>query len=174
MQTLLAIGAFVFAYMEFKRWRNELLGSKRIELAIKLGKSALEVKQAFKEARNPLGTGAPEYKPESTLAEKRRQDLEYDYNQRLQRISDKLEKLYDARWEISILFSENENIEEYVKVYNAQFHTLQVAMFSVLNDPNAKDFVDTIYGGLKPNDEFSRPIEDATNKLLEIARRYTR
>ena len=32
IQTILAVGAFIFAYTEFKKWRQELLGSKRINL----------------------------------------------------------------------------------------------------------------------------------------------
>ena len=54
IQTVITIGAFIFAYKEFQKWRVQLLGTKKIELAIALGKSAIEVREAFKKARSPI------------------------------------------------------------------------------------------------------------------------
>jgi len=104
IQTILAIGGFIFAYAEFKKWRTELLGSKKIEVALRLGKAAIEAREAFAGARNPFGQNAPEYKPNSTPDQKYQQDQEYDFNQRLQLVAAKLEPLYDIRWK-SLFYS---------------------------------------------------------------------
>jgi hypothetical protein len=179
IQTLLAIGAFIFTYGEFKKWRTELLGTKKIELALRLGKAAIEVREAFKYASSFIGSirdsRTAEYKPDSTPAEKLKQDQEYGFNQQLERIHSRLEQLYDIRWEILVLFGENESIDEQVKIYNAKFHELQRAMFLVFQNEGTTRELDMIHSGFTiAYDEFGKEIEITTEKLLKLAHKYTK
>ena len=172
IQTVLAVGAFVLAYSEFKKWRHELLGSKRIEIAIQLGKVAIEIREAFKSARSPFSfnSKAPEHEPDSSPDEKLKKDQEHDFNQRLQKVSEQLEKIYELRWEVQVLFGQD--INEEVKRYNAKFHELQAAMLRIHRNKGSDEDIDLVFSTSK--DEFSEEVEDVTTKLFDFARRYTR
>ncbi len=172
IQTILAVGAFIFAYAEFKKWRQELLGSKRIELAIQLGKVAIEIREAFKYARSPFsfGSKSSQYETNSSPEEKQRQDQEHDFNQRLQTVSKELEKIYELRWEIQVLF--DKDINEDVKKYNAKFHELQFAMLRIHKDKGSDSDFDVVFS--TSEDEFSEEIEQITSRLFDFARKYTR
>lgn len=183
IQTLVAIGAFIFAYAEFKKWRVELLGNKKIDLALRLGIAAIEVREAFKYARMFFRRGgegkAPEYKAGSTPEEIEKQNkeiekqnLEHDFNQRLQHIQSKLSLLYNIRWEAVMLLSDNENIEEQIAIYNAKFHELQRAMLRVYKSEQTEEEFTIVFSS--GDDDFGRTIEDNTNKLLKLAQKYTR
>lgn len=173
-QFWLALFAITVAYREFKKWRVELLGSKKIELALKLGKAAIAIRDGFRDARNPVRAivHAPEYRPDSTNGEKKKQDEEYDFNQRLQRLLERLEPLYEIRWEISVLFDEDESIEEQVKLYNAKFHELQNAMYAIFSGKPTEKVQNIVSAGFSGTDDFGKEIDAITSKLLELARRY--
>lgn len=170
-QTVLAMGAFILAYREFKQWRIELLGSKKIEAALKLGKLAREIKQAFTTARAPMGyiVKAPEYKSGSTKDEMAKQDREYSLRQRLHPLQEKLRQLNEFNWEISILFDPKDSIEEQITAYNAKFSELWLAIETTIDGERTIKETKTMYGD--GNDEFSKGIEQITNELLIFARK---
>lgn len=181
VQTMLGIAAILIARREVRKWRMEALGNKKIDLAIRLGKAALAVRDGFKDARNPVRRGdihAPEYKPNSTADEKRLEDEKYDYAQRLNMIASRLEPLYEIRWEMSVLFAENERIEEIVKLYNAKHSELGTAMWLITSggrftDAQKEKAYDTLIAGNSGTDTFGENVEAITQQMLEIARKYT-
>ncbi len=69
---------FGFAYRELHKWRTELVGTKKIELAMELGRVALETRRALKDIRSHIVDSlppAPEYPSHITTEEAKR---EYD------------------------------------------------------------------------------------------------
>ncbi len=179
-QTIIGVIAVCFALYESRKWRKQLLNSKKIDLAIRLGKVSIALRDGFRDARNPLnGTvKAPEYRPESTTEQKIKQNEEYNYNLRLELIKVRLEPLYEIRWEMSVLFDENESIVELVKLYNGKFSELQNAMESILYDDIPDDLkvisLNKVIAGRDGTDEFGKSVEAITDKMLEIAGKYTR
>ncbi len=172
IQTLLGLAAILLAFREVRKWRTELLGSRKIELAIKLGYMAKTVNEVFKSGRGAWGQKAPEYKPNTTEADRWKQDREYDFNERLKLIQSKLEPLNELSWEMSALFDDYQEIEVQVGQYNRKFNELRVAMQMEYHERGQKDFTDVIYGGYDNANEFSRDIEIITNKLQEFAHKH--
>jgi hypothetical protein len=174
IQIAVAIGAFLFAYREFKQWRFELLGSKKIEAGLRLGKLAREIKQAFITARWPVGYAlkAPEYRPDSTPAEKERQDKAYTFEQRIQPLREKLRQLNEFSWEIAVLFGENDSIDGQVRAYNDKFAEFCAAIETTLDGERTVKETKIMYGD--GNDEFSKAIEQITDELLVFARKHVR
>lgn len=155
IQTILALGAFIYAYQEFKHWRIQLLGSKRIDLAIELGETALKIKHAFYNARNPF-----------TFGEK---SLEEDYNQRLALISEELQDLYEIQAKVIILLGDD--IEDYVKEYNQLFSKLKNAMYLSYKERASDGDMEIVFRSTK-DDEFGNEVEKHTEKILKFIRRY--
>jgi|GEM_PF-5091030 len=67
IQTIVIVVSFGLAYRQFIRWREEIIGSKQIDLAIQIGKNAIRVREGFKSARSPFKTSLkrnPDITPE--------------------------------------------------------------------------------------------------------------
>ncbi len=178
VQTILIVVGLWFTAKELRKWRTELLGSKKVDAALRLGKTALSVKQAFKQARITTLL-LPEAKfddgtPFEVREQARKEQEQEEYRQRLQLIVDRLNELYDIRWEFSLLFGENDQIEDYVKSFNLLYSTYRFAVSSQFNGQYSKEHADVLFEGHdQSGDKFGQSIEENTNKLLEIARRYT-
>jgi len=174
IQTVLAVGAFVFAYQEFKKWRAELLGSKKIELAIKLGLTAFEVRKAFAQARPFMSYSkkAPEYRPNSTPEEMKHQDRAYEMNELLRPVLEKLRQLEAIAWEVSVLFGDDDHIDSQIIAYNQKLMELGRAMLIRLDGrPTEKE--NSILSGDPGGDDFSKGVDTITEQLLGVARKYT-
>jgi hypothetical protein len=178
IQALVAFVAITLAFHEYRksndRQINEKKMDRKLDLAIRLGKAALAVKSAFYAARSPIGYARknPEYAPNASHEEKYRQDREYDFNTRLQLIQPELEKMYDIKWEILVLFGNDDSIEAQVDFYNAKYHDLQQAMLKSLYDKATERQDAILFRGIE-GDEFGKAIAENTDKILVFAQKYT-
>ncbi len=181
IQTALVIMGFIVTYGEFKKWREELLGSKKIEVALRLGRAANAFQEAFAAARffarSPAKRPASEYSQDISQEERLKQDRLYDFEQLLSSLRIPLHELYAVRTEISILFDDNEQIREHVKMCNGLYMEFAVAVRSNIEGRGSEEDHKVMFArpsGTQGVDLFGQRIEDATNELLKIARKHTR
>lgn len=152
-QTALAVGAFIFAYFELNRWRKELIGGKKIEVAIQLGKAALKIRDSFVSARSPFGYG----------------ELKEDFEHRRKILVEAIQPIYEIALEAEILF--NIDIGTHIKAYNSQFHKFNVAMRMIL-DGSARVDTRTLVYRTEEKDEFEKEVERITDEILNIVRKH--
>ncbi len=172
VQSFIALFAIVLGYRELQKWRHELIGKKRFEVALEAGKAAIRMKEAFKSARNPFGfKNDVEYKEESTEDEKRYQDKEFEFNRRLSKVYQALTNLLELGLDIELLFANNINQE--IKIYEDKIHELKISMHNILDNQKGIKDIRTVYGYGSSDDPIHQEIEEVTNKILDFARKYT-
>lgn len=160
IQTILAVGAFIFAYREFKQWRIELVGSEEVKLAIKIAKSAVRIQDTFRKARSNFGTVGI--------------TTEESFNKKLDNINNHLQDLYELRWDAKAILSED--IAKTVSTYTKSYNQLRDSMHRIIRERPIEGDKSLVFEYSQNNeeDEFQKEIDEATEKLLEIAQRYIR
>jgi len=147
-------------------------------LALRLGKAVIGVREGFKHARNPFTFARSNTQNQSdevlNKEDQRRQDREYEFDQRLEMVHSKLLELYDIRWEVSVLFGRKGDFEEEIKAYNKKFAELRNAMIAIyMRQATEKDYA-TLYAGFdQKDDEFGKAINEITDRFLLFVQRYT-
>jgi hypothetical protein len=155
IQTVLALGGFIFAYREFKQWRIELLGTKEVDVALKLAKCVVKIRDAFFSARS--------------VGSREAQEKEFEY--RLARIHEELQNLYDIRWDFEALTGVE--ISDEVKIFTTKFRELQFAMYDILHEKHHLENDRKLVNSEQPeDDEFGQAIVTNSDKLLKMARKY--
>jgi hypothetical protein len=155
IQTVLALDGFIFAYREFKQWRIELLGTKEVDIALKLAKCVVKIRDAFFNARSVVDWEAQEK----------------EFQNRLDAIHSELLNLYEIRWEFEALTGIE--MADEVKVFTAKFREIQFAMYDLLHEKyDVENARRLIYSSKPENDEFGQSIITNSDKLLKVARKY--
>jgi hypothetical protein len=179
-QTLLIIFGFVFTYKQLRVWRVELLGSKRIDAAIALGKATVKIEAAFQSARNPF-TYQLDEEITNKLREKSKSEndfhhlkQEFEFNRRLGFVLDALKALDEAYLDCQILIGDQ--VEEYIKDLNKKHKELHAALYRVHHaqgdEAQLEKAYAIVYSGVDPEDEFGKEVSKLTQKLRVIVRNY--
>jgi hypothetical protein len=189
---LSALAVAIFAWLGLKTWRKELTGKAKFEIARNMMRLGFELKDAFGWVRHPF-TRVNEY------ADRPKQDTEakdesqiidewYAKGNRLRSVAEILNKIIEAQWEAECLLEENsvESIKDAVKSYRESYADLYSAITTYFQCRQqeirfSKPYKDQEWlEGLHPkiyaitDDEFSKKVEDATERLSSTLKEYVR
>ena len=189
---LSAIAVAVFAWLGLKIWRKELTGKAKFETARNMMRLGFELKAYFEAARNPF-TRSNEW-ADRTKQEDEQENISqvldkwYARGNRLKPIVESLNKIIEAQWECEILLNESsaQSTKEAVQSYKESYVDLASAIssyFDTLYDEARtgelykdqkwlKELRNTIYS--VTNDDFSKKIEEATDKLSSTLKQYVK
>ena len=123
-QILVALFAIKLAGKEIRKWRQELLGTKQVELAIRLGKAAYRVQNSFESARSVSGTRT------------------YDtYSAYTNDIEEALRRMQDIKIDASLILSKDDvqAISKQVNTYYAQLVKLKMAIWLKYHPEDAEN-----------------------------------
>jgi hypothetical protein len=176
IQTFMIIVGFRLAYQQFIRWREEIIGSKQIDLAIQIGKSAIRVREGFEIARSPGGTSLrhnPDITPEEMeklQTEHQAQEAEY----RVRSIRDPLNQLKELVWEASLIFDTkfDADMQKYMQAYWVLLRDFRVAL--LLRMDGLLKATDPRYHVVyfsSEEDEFGLKIAAITEQIQELAKK---
>jgi hypothetical protein len=141
-QILLGLGALCLAYRESSKWREELVGRKRIELMIKLGGAAIDIHEDFRILVSPA----------------RFSDI--DYKAVVEQTRLKLHDLYPLAWEAEIILGGG--FRDIALKYTAE---LRIAA-DIINNENKYPY-DV---GQQKMGEIGKLVEELTNQILDQCR----
>ncbi len=190
---LLALSAVVVAFIAWQglqTWRKELTGKARFDCARKLMHLGFELRSNFSAARNPFGYARIDRKGDENEREKESEVVnEWEARRiRANPLGESLNKIIEAQWEAEILLSgaSSESVREAVQSYRECYGELSSAIaeyFDTRLDEVRRNKIykdqkwltelsKTIYGG--PPDNFSKKIDEATDKLSSTLKQYVK
>ena len=189
---LSAIAVAVFAWLGLQTWRKELTGKAKFETARNMMHLGFELKAYFEAARNPF-TRSIEWADRTKQEDEQGNvsqvlDEWYARGNRLKPIVESLNKIIEAQWECEILLNESsvQSIKEAVQSYRESYADLASAIsfyFDARHDEARtgelykdqewlRGLHKTIYSAT--NDDFSKKIEGATDKLSSALKQYVK
>ncbi len=189
---LSAIAVVVFAWKGLKTWRRELTGRAKFETARSMMRLGFELRANCEAVRNPV-TRSSEWddripQDEETQAQAQVLNEWYAKAKRLNFVIESLNKVMEIKWEAEILLDESsvESIKEAVRSYRESYVDLSSAIetyFDIRHDEvrtgdRYKDqewlrgLKKTIYSARE--DDFSKKIDNATDKLSSVLKQYVR
>lgn len=190
--SLSAITVAFFAWLGLRIWREELTGKAQFETARNMMRLSLKLKANLEGVRHPL-TGYLEYanrtkQPDESESESQVLDEWYAKTNRINAVFENLTEIIEVKWEAEILFSESsvQSIEEVVKSYRESYADLSSAISAyfeiLLNEAKTKDLYQnqkwlkglkyTIYSA--QDDDFSKKVSEATDKLSSALKQYVK
>lgn len=189
---LSAIAVALLAWLGLKTWKRELTGKARFETARNMMRLGFELKANFGWVRHPI-TKSYEYADRTTQDEEsggESQELNewYAKTNRLNSVIESLNKIIEVQWEAEILLDESsvQYIKEAVKSYRESYADLGSAIstyFEIRHDEAGtktrykdqewlKGLNKIIYSA--PNDDFSKKVDEATDKLSSALKQYVK
>ncbi len=187
---LSAVVVAVIAFLGLRTWRRELTGKAKFECARKLMQLGYEMRSNFSAARNPFGYARIDRKEDENETGKESQVInQWEERRNLAKpLSESINKIIEAQWEAEILLSEasSKSVEEAVQLYRECYGELSSAIASYFdikyNEARGRQVAQhqdwlrelskTIYGGSP--DDFSRKVDEATNKLSSALKQYVK
>jgi len=180
IQTIVIVVSFGLAYRQFIRWREEIIGSKQIDLAIQIGKNAIRVREGFKSARSPFGTSLKR-NPDITPEEMEQLQIEHQEREadlRVRSILDPLAQLEELVWEASFIFETefDTDLKKYMQAYWVLFKDFTGALWLRLDgrlkatDPKYL----VVYLSEPKEDDFGLKIAEITEQFLELVKKTTK
>ena len=157
---VVAVFALIFGVVESQKWRKELVGKKRIELALEIADAAQKIRDEFKAIRNPTVTSE-------------------EQQSRLETIASLLQELYPLRAKARVFVSGG--IDDFVDNFNAQYNTYRhaighlhkVATGEWENLPTKSiEEAERIQYARSGDNDFGREIDEITEKLTDFCRQH--
>ena len=187
-----AIGVAVIAFFGLRTWRKELAGKAKFALARDVMLLGFKLKAHFEDARNPFTysteSAGRSRKEDETPNVSQVLDEWYARANRLKPLHENLIKIQEASWEAQILLREDssKSVSEAVTVYRRSFGELSSAIHSYFEERKQeaktgipfkdqdwlKELHKTIYS--RTDDDLSKQIEEATNKLESTLQAYVK
>ncbi len=189
---LSAIAVVVFAWKGLKTWRRELTGRAKFETARSMMRVGFELRANCEAVRNPV-TGSSEWdnripQDKETQAEAQVLNEWYAKAKRLNFVVESLNKVIEVEWEAEILLDESsvKSIKEAVQSYRESYADLSSAISTYFEirydeartgDPYKdqewlRGLKKTIYSA--QDDDFSKKVDNATDKLSSVLKQYVR
>ena len=174
------------AFFGVRRWRKELTGKAKFDVARNVMFLGLKLKAYFESTRNPF-TYSTEYTGRSRQENEPANvsqvlDEWYARGSRLKPLQEDLVKIQEASWEAKILLDKDasKRVSEAIEVFSKSYGELSSAIYSYFEERHRevtssgatidhawlKELHVIIYSRTK--DDFSKQIKEATTKL-EIA-----
>jgi len=187
-----AVVVAVIAFFGLRTWRKELTGKAKFEVARNVMLLGFKLRADFEWARNPFTRSWES-------ADRPRQENEperessvlnewYARNHRLQPLVENLQKLQEVHWEAEILLSEDssKSVSEGLIIYRSSYGDLSSAIHSFFDarrqeattgmpfgDQNwLRELERKVYS--RPDDDFSKRIEEATKQLAPALKAYVK
>jgi len=187
-----AIIVAIAAVPGFYVWRRQLTGKAKFDLVRDLMLLGFKIKAHFEDARNPFtfSTESEDRSWQESESPGVSQVLNewYARANRLKPLQENLIKIQEASWEAQILFGEDtkNSVSEAVKIYGQHFAELSSAISSYFDTRRQeaisgisykdqdwlKELHKTIYS--RTDDDFSKQIDKATNKLESTLQAYVK
>ncbi len=189
---LSAVTVAFFAWRGVTAWRNELTGKARFEIARSMMRTAFELRANLESVRAPF-TAASESADRvrdaaETLAESLVLDEWHAKSKRLNSVVESLNRVIELKWEAETLLvgSAAQSVKEAVKAYRASYAALSSAISSnfriryneakggssTRQEELLAKLEATIYS--VGDDDFSKKVDDATEKLSCALRQYVK
>ncbi|MBA7656928.1 hypothetical protein ES703_64857 [subsurface metagenome] len=189
---LSAVAVAIFAWLGLRTWRKELTGRAKFEFTRSMMHSCFELRAKFAGVRHPI-TKLYEWAErvpadKETEAEAQQLNEWYAKTQRLNLVIESLNKIIEGEWEAKILLDESsiKLIEEAVQSYRESYADLSSAIstyFDITHDEARtgeqyqnqewlRGLKKTIYSA--PNDDFSKKVDDTTDKLSSALKQYVK
>jgi len=185
-----AVAVAIAAWLGLRKWREELAGKTKFEVARKVMSPGRKLQQDFESARNPF-TG-----PWESAGRVRSQDEPWDVSlvlnewyarqHRLRPVIEDLQKLQEAIWEAQTILSEDsgKQLSDAFKTYQTKWAELSSAIdsyFEVRRDEAVsghkyhdqdwlKELKKEIYS--RVDDDFAKQTEGATDQLASALKPY--
>jgi len=191
--TLSAIAVAIAASVGIRTWRKELTGKAKFEVARNIMQLASKLRDDFGRARNPLTYHPFESadrvpKASETAAESTVLDEWHARTKRLQPLVENLRQFQEASWEAEIVLDEgaSSHVSSAFEVYRQHYAELLSSIDSYFRvthqeSVSGKQYQDkkwleslheTIYS--RPDDEFSKQIDEATKQLGPVLKMYVK
>lgn len=189
---LSAITIAILAFLGLQTWRKELTGKAKFETARNMMQLGLKFRANLEGVRHGL-TMYFEYasrtkQPEELERESQVLNEWYARTNRINSVFENLTKITEVKWEAEILLNESsvQAIEEVVKSYRESYANLSSVTSTYFdirhneirtgeqygNQKWLKELEKTIYS--TPNDEFSKKVDDTTDKLSSALKQYVK
>ena len=187
-----ALAVALLAWLGLKTWRRELTGKARFETARNMMRLGFELKDYFEASRNPF-TRSNEW-ADRTKQEDEQENVSQVLNEwyaranRLRPVVDALNKIIEVEWEAEILLNESsvQSIKEAVQSYRDSYAELASAISTYFDirldvartglpykdEEWLRGLQKTIYSGIE--DDFSKKVEEATDKLSSALKQYVK
>ena len=189
---LSAVAVAFLAWLGLKTWRKELTGRAKFEIARSMMHSGVELKARFEWVRHPF-TQIYEWRErvpadKETEAEAQQLNEWYAKAKRLNLLVESLNKVVEGEWEAGILLDESSTItvKEAVQSYRASYADLSSAIstyFEIRCDEvrtgelyNNQEWLRGLHKIIysASNDDYSKKVNSATDKLSSALKQYVR
>ena len=180
------------AFFGVRKWRKELTGKAKFDVARNVMLLGLKLNAYFEWARNPFtysgeSTGRSRQENESSNVSQVLDEW-YARGNRLKPIQEDLVKIQEASWEAEILLGEDSSkrISEAIEVYNHSYGELSSAIYSYFEERHRevtssaanidhnwlKELHQIIYS--RTEDDFAKTIDEATAELKSALKAYVK